>query len=133
MTFQEFKDFLKSNKTGNINLPKIDEEYKPLLQASLEYVANNVTPIDLSTDDVTAETLRWINGTQLVKRPSATVEDISRIDIDEQLTYAVAYHFLMMKTSDATEKSIFRIDRDDIMNTYTWNNFNFLQELGAVK
>jgi len=133
MTFLEFKNFVKDNKTGEIKLPDNNEDYKPTLQASLEYIANNIEPIDLLTDDVTKETLRWVNYNQLIRRPIATTTDEEKIDIDEQLTYSVAYHFLAMKTKDFTQKANFEAKRDEIINTYTWNNYKFLQSLGALK
>lgn len=132
MTLIEFKTILKLKKKGDIRIPETNEELKPLIQESLEYIAKNCIPTDLVTTDTTVDTLRWLNSAQLTRKPIATITDEEEIDIDEELTYAVIYDVLANRTADLTKASFFTSKRDEEINTYRWNNFQFLQELGLV-
>lgn len=133
MTLEEFKKQCKAKKKGDFRLPESNEEYQPLIQESLEYVAKKTIPTDLVTEDTTKETLRWINATQLIRMPKATIINEEKIDIDEQLAYAVIYDLLANKTADLTKASFYTSKRDEEINQYNWNNYKFLQQLGATK
>ena len=133
MTLADFKAFCLAKKRGDIKLPDTNEAYKPLIQESLEYIAKNTTPIDLVTDDTTVETLRWLNASQLIRKPIAPSLDTDKIDIDEQLTYAVAYDLISRRSVDMVNATRFETDRDNEISSYEWNNYKFLKEIGAIK
>lgn len=129
MTLSEFKAFLESKKNGDIKLPSTNEEYQPLLQESLEYVAKQCNPITLRTNDLTEETLRFLNLNLQIRKPIAAIVNEENIDIDEQLVYAVAYDLLSRKTRNKQDKFDWQKDRDKEINTYTMNNYKLLVEM----
>ncbi len=132
MTLAEFKIFLQSKKNGDIKIPGINEELKPLLQESLEYVAKQCSPVELRTNDLSRETLRFLKASLQVRKPIATTTDDGNIDIDEQLVYAVAYDLLSRKTRNKIDKEDYKIERDDEITTFKYNNYHLLNEMGAI-
>lgn len=132
MTLKDFKKQCESKKAGELKLPKTDEEYQPLIQESLEYVAKNTIPTDLISTDPTVETLRWLNSRQLIRMPKATTLPDEKIDIDEQLVFAVLYDLLANRTTDLNKAMFYTQKRDEEITQYQWNNYNLLQQLGAL-
>lgn len=130
MTFADFKALLEMKRKGDIKLPTSNEELKPLIQESLEYIANNSIPLELVTSDKTADILRPLSDTQFIKRPESPTNDTDEIKIDQQLIYAVAYELLANLTKDLTKSQFFTFKRDEIIGTYQWNNYEYLQEVG---
>ena len=131
MTFLEFQEFCESNKSGDIKLPQTVDEYKPLIQESLEYIAKrpDCIPIHLVTNDLTKEDLRFINISQIMRRPIAPSTNEDKIDIDEQLVYAVAYDLLSNRTKNTQDKAVKASKRDEEISNYIWNSYKVLQDI----
>ena len=132
MKLQEFKTFLNAKRRGDLKLPATNEELQPLLQESLDCVASKCDPVDLSTRDLTKETLRFITLNLQIRKPIATILNEEKIDIDEQLVYAVAYDLLSNNSNDPTNKVIYEKKRDEKIQEYVWNNYKLLKELGVI-
>lgn len=129
MTLSKFNIFLQSKKKGDIKLPDSNEKLQPSLQESLEYVAKKCKPIDLRTSDFSKETLRFISANLQIRKPIATIVNEEKIDIDEQLVYAVAYDLLANKSTELKNIARYEDKRDEEISTYEWNNYALLNEL----
>lgn len=129
MTFTEFQALCIRKKTGDIKLPAVITDYAPLIQESLEYVANKVIPFELKTTDLSKKTLRFLNASTIVRKPIAPINEADEIDIDARLVYAVAYDFLANLATEVKNINRFTAKRDETISTYLWNNFQLLKEL----
>jgi hypothetical protein len=126
----EFNIFLLSKRKGDIKLPKTNEELQPLLQESLEYVAKKCVPISLVEDAcISDEKFIMLNNEHYIRKPIAHTENDAKIDIDQQLVYAVAYDLLANKSNDSINMSRYESKRDDEIADYIWYSYKFLQEL----
>ena len=129
MTLSEFKTFCEIKTLGGKTLPKDNAGYKVLIQESLNFIATKIVPVDLTTQDLSQPTLRYLDLTTKIRKPIAPINDGDIIDIDEQLTYAVLYNFLIGYAESPLDFSNFTTIRDEIITTYTMNNYKLLKEI----
>jgi hypothetical protein len=129
MDLLQFKTLSSLKLKGDVKEPSNDTVYDILILESIENIANYIIPLDLVTEDTTVPTLRWINGTQLVRQPLSPLNNSNKLDIDEQLHNAVLYDFLAMYSNKNENIAKYLRARDGVINNYRWNNYKLLESL----
>jgi len=90
MTYDTLKAITAGLLTGDNVLPKDDLVLQGLVQYALTTVATQADSLHLMTLSTTANVLRLAQGDYLIRMPATPTEGTDLIDIDEELTFAVA-------------------------------------------
>jgi len=89
MTLTKLKAHTNAILTGDVKLPD-NTVYIPLLMQALEEIANRVDCLALITKSSDARVLRVIADGLYIRKPKEPRLDTDKIDIDEELMYAVS-------------------------------------------
>ena len=90
MTYSVFKNLTLGLLTGDNTLPDDAEVLKSLVTYALTTTAMKADSLHLMTLSTTANVLRLAQGDYLIRMPEAPDFDEDLMDIDEELTFAVA-------------------------------------------
>lgn len=90
MTYKMFRSVTTGLLTGDNVLPDDEEVLQGLVGYALTTVAMKADSLHLMTLSTTADVLRLAHGDYLIRTPLAPEFDEDLLDIDEELTYAVA-------------------------------------------
>ena len=90
MTYGTLKSITTGLLTGDNNLPTDEGVLLGLVQYALTTVATQADSLHLMTLSTTANILRIGQGDYLIRTPEAPEDDVDMLDIDEELTFAVA-------------------------------------------
>lgn len=90
MTYDTLKAITSGLLTGDNVLPKDDLVLQGLVTYALTTVAMQADSLHLMTLSTTADVLRLAQGDYLIRRPQVPVLGTDIMDIDEELTFAVA-------------------------------------------
>lgn len=100
MTYSLFKSITTGLLTGDNTLPTDATVLQGLVQYALTTVATQADSLHLMTLSTTADVLRLAQGDYLIRMPIPPVEDTDIIDIDEELTFAVARYMASYLSKD---------------------------------
>lgn len=90
MTYAMLKSITSGLLTGDNTLPKDVSTVNGLYYSALNAVAIKADSLHLMTLSTTADVLRLAQGDYLIRTPVMPIEDTDFVDIDEELTFAVA-------------------------------------------
>ena len=90
MTYKTFKSITTGLLIGDNVLPEDDEVLQGLVQYALTTVATKAESLHLMTLSTTANVLRLSQGNYLIRIPETPEWEEDLMDIDEELTFAVA-------------------------------------------
>ena len=100
MTYGTLKSLTSGLLTGDNVLPKDEAALQGLVQYALTTVAMQADSLHLMTLSTTADVLRLAQGDYLIRMPVAPVFDEDLIDIDEELTFAIARYIASFVSRD---------------------------------
>jgi hypothetical protein len=90
LTYDTFKLMTAGLLTGDNKLPDDIEVLTSLVQYALTTVAMQAESLHLMTLSTSADVLRLAHGDYLIRRPLPPEDGVDELDIDEELTFAVA-------------------------------------------
>ena len=91
MTYGNLKNLVRALLIGDNTLTKNEDEILVLLEYAYDKVANEADALKLFTTDVASNRiLRSGPGRQFVRKPAIPTDDADELDIDNELSYAVA-------------------------------------------
>lgn len=90
MTYATLKAIVEGLLINDNNLPKDATILQGLVSYALTTVAMKAESLHLMTLSTTEDILRLSQGDYLIRRPVTPDDDIDDMDIDEELTFAVA-------------------------------------------
>jgi len=91
MTYGNLKHLTRALLIGDHTLTKVDEEILVLLEYAFDKVANEADALKLfTTDDSSQQIIRQGPGRLFVRKPKLPQSDDEELDIDSELSYAVA-------------------------------------------
>ncbi len=90
MTYRALKYITEGLLTGDNKLPKEDDIMKALLGMAYNHIANKCTVLNLMTLDRKADVLRMSGGVYMIRKPEMPLDELSELDIDDDLGYAAA-------------------------------------------
>ncbi len=91
MTYGNLKNLVRALLIGDQTLTKNDEEVLVLLEYAYDKVANESDALKLFTTDVAGNRILRVGpGRQYVRKPALPTADTDELDIDNELSYAVA-------------------------------------------
>jgi len=90
MTYATIKSLVTGLLTGDNVLPSDEAVLQSLFSYALTTVATQADSLHLMTLSTTADVLRLAQGDYLIRMPVTPTLDADLIDIDEELTFAVA-------------------------------------------
>lgn len=90
MTYKMFRSVTTGLLTGDNTLPDDEEVMQGLTGYALTTVATQADSLHLMTLSTTANVLRLAHGDYLIRTPELPEFDDDLMDIDDELTYAVA-------------------------------------------
>lgn len=128
MTYETFKQLVKTRKKGDIKLPD-ESDYPLLIKESIERVCSeNVIPYKLVCFDNSKEVLKPLDGESFIRVPSYPANEDDVIDIDDGLILAVMYDLLSVLSSDIQRLQFFTEEKYKTINNYNWNSFRAYEE-----
>jgi len=127
MTFETLKFITSGLLTGDTVLPKSDDVVIGLLQYALTTVAMKADSLHLMTLSTTANVLRLGQGDYLIRMPEVPEDDVDLIDIDEELTFAVAR--IMASYISATKGGIHVDAANRIILDYNAKTYEILRQM----
>jgi hypothetical protein len=90
MTYSTLQSIITGLLTGDNVLPQVDTVLTGLVDYALTTVATKADSLHLMTLDSNADVLRLGPGDYLIRRPASPLTTIDTLDIDEELSFAVA-------------------------------------------
>ena len=130
MTYGELKSLTSGLLIGDTLLPLDSEVLKGLVQYALNTVATQADSLHLRTLNKDANILRLAQGDYFIRTPQIPNKDTDFIDIDEELTFAVARY---LASYISKEKSIFHMrEADRVIKDYNSKVYEVTNEI-AVK
>ena len=129
MTYGLFKAITTGLLTGDIVLPQNPDVLKGLMQYALTTVATQADSLHLMTLSTAADVLRLASGDYLIRVPAVPLVDEDILDIDEELTFAVARYlasYLSKEKGDIHVNAADRIIKD--YNAKTWEILDQMQK-----
>jgi hypothetical protein len=133
MTLDKLKNIIQYKLKSDVKAPTLNEDWNTIIHEAIYYISTRTIPVDLlGTDINTQEPIRFINGFVFIRVPNDTLNDTDKIDIDEQLVYAVIYYVVYLLTNDEKKKmeSINRVDREiDIYANNMQESYDGLESL----
>jgi len=132
LTYAVFKSVTTGLLTGDNVLPKDDEVLNGLVQYALITVATQADSLHLLTLDTNANILRLANSDYLIRMPVAPVASTDLLDIDEELTFAVARYvasYLSKAKGGIHVNAASRIIKD--YNAKTWETIEQMALVAA--
>jgi len=91
MTYGNLKDLVRALLIGDNTLTKNETEILVLVEYAFDRIANEADALKLFTEDVAAnQILRSGPGRQFLRKPALPVNNEDEIDVDNELSYAVA-------------------------------------------
>ena len=135
MTYGNLKNLVRSLLIGDNTLTKSEDEILVLLEYAYDKVANEADALKLFTTDVAAnQILRAGPGRQFLRKPALPTDDTDELDIDSDLSYAVAR---FMCSFVSREKMMFH-DNEAMKIIRAYNNkvttyFENLEQYGDLQ
>lgn len=136
MKWGEFKNLVKLNTIGELQLPD-DEALKLALEAVIiNDIASFVTPTRLIEQDIEkAEMLFSFPKTKnfFIRKPFAPVDDESEIDLDNELCHTAVFYVSELFLKDSLElnkKAKIRKRGDESLQNYLWNFQSYIENMG---
>ena len=127
MTYGEFKDLATGLLIGDNKLPPTPGVLSGLVKHALTTVAMQAESLHLMTLSTTADILRIAHGDYLIRKPIAPVLDTDVLDIDEELTYAVARYLASYISKDKGGIHVNAADR--IIKDYNGKTYEILDQM----
>ena len=121
MTYSLLKSITSGLLTGDNTLPTDADVMSGLVQYALTTVATQAESLHLMTLSTTVNVLRLAQGDYLIRTPVAPEDDVDEIDIDEELTFAVARYlasYLSQEKGGIHVQAATRIIKDFNAKTY---------------
>ena len=134
MTYGNLKHLVRALLIGDNTLTKNDDEVLVLLEYAFDKVANLADALKLFTEDVAANRiLRTGPGRQFVRKPALPANDDDELDIDNELTYAVARYICSFVSREKTAMHVY--EADNIIRSYNQkvaSYFEYLEQYGDL-
>ncbi len=90
MTYGRFKASLRALLRGDSEIPPDAEEMSSLVEMAYIELAGQATALKLLTADHASQVIRQGPGGTYIRMPDIPVDDIDELDIDQELTPALA-------------------------------------------
>ena len=129
MTYATLKNVTVGLLIGDNKLPNDDDVVKGLLQYALTTVAMQADSLHLMTLSTTANVLRLAQGDYLIRMPELPVLDTDLIDIDEELTFAVARYIASYVSKEKGGIHVNAADR--IIKDYNAKTYEITEQMQA--
>jgi len=127
MTYGLFKAITTGLLTGDTVLPQNPDVLKGLMQYALTTVATQADSLHLMTLSTTADILRLSSGDYLIRVPDVPLVDDDILDIDEELTFAVARYLASYISKDKGGIHVNAADRIiKDFNAKTWETLDHM-------
>ena len=129
MTFGELKTLVKVLLIGDTQLPGSDDEILSLLDMIQYRVAMEAEALSLMTkDSINNEILRKCSvNSWLIRRPLIPKDDDTNIDLDTELTYAVANY--MAGSLSKQRSAILNAEATRIINNFNTATYDILYDI----
>ena len=117
MTYGNLKSLVSALLIGDNTLTKKNDEVLVLLEYAFDKVANQADALKLFTTNIQENRiLRQGPGRMFLKRPSLPTSDDDELDIDNELTYAVARYICSFVSREKTALHV--VEADNIIRAY---------------
>ncbi len=111
---------------GEVKIPP-KEVYIPLLHQSMLEIANNTYVLGLVTKSENFRVLREIDDGSYIRMPKAPKIDTDKIDIDEELNYALSNYVASKIARKKQNKEKFEFDGMEIQSAYDFKIYRTLE------
>lgn len=128
MTYLRLKSLIKGMLVGDNVIPQEEDTVIALVETALLTTATKADSLHLMTLSTTADVLRLAQGDYLIRMPVPPTLDTDLIDIDEELTPAVARYvasYISAKKGGIHIQAAERIILD--YNAKTWEIFEQME------
>ena len=126
MTFSQLKihvaALLKSRR--EVSIPTSNDELIPLVHQNMLNIANRYKVIGLITKSENFRVLRALGDGNFIRTPKAPRNDTDKIDMDEELTMAIANHVAGDLASSQLNRNIFKKNARKIVKDYSFKIYN---------
>jgi len=127
MTYKILKSIAMGLLSGDNALPGGEDVLKGLVEYALMTVAMKAESLHLMTLSTTANVLRLSQGDYLIRVPEVPVNDDDVIDIDEELTFAVARY--LASYISAQKGGIHVSAANRIITDYNAKTYEIIQQM----
>lgn len=127
MTYGMLKNITTGLLTGDNLLTKDPDVLQGLVQYALTTVATQADSLHLMTLSTTADVLRLSRGDYLIRMPEVPVLDTDVVDIDEELTFAVARYIASYISKDKGGIHVNAADR--IIKDYNAKTYEITEQM----
>ena len=133
MLFKEFKTLVEFNtQDSQSKLPVKFSDWQLLIHQSLKRLSDTIEIEELITsnpDDTEYRDIFYIEDDEeedinfFIKEPELTIDENSKINIQESLALAIIYDISQMFIQDASMKQKFIMDKEMVISDYCWNKY----------
>lgn len=127
MTYGLFKAITTGLLTGDTVLPQNSDVLKGLMQYALTTVATQADSLHLMTLSTAADILRLASGDYLIRVPAVPLVDEDILDIDEELTFAVARYLASYLSKEKGGIHVNAADR--IIKDYNAKTYEIIDQM----
>lgn len=127
MTYGMFKSITTGLLTGDNVLPNDADVMKGMINYALTTVAMQAESLHLMTLSTTANVLRLAQGDYLIRTPELPDFDEDIVDIDEELTFAVARYVASYVSRDKGGIHVNAADR--IIKDYNAKTYEIIEQM----
>ena len=129
MTYKMLKNITSGLLIGDNKLPEDPEVLLGLVQYALTTVATQADSLHLMTLSTTANVLRLAQGDYLIRMPEVPALSEDVIDIDEELTFAVARYIASYLSREKGGIHVQAADR--IIKDYNAKTYEITEQMQA--
>lgn len=116
MTFGLLKKLTEGLLIGDNKLPKDDETIKALLSLAFNMTASKAESLHLLTLDQKDDILRTGTGDYLMRSPELPKDDMSELDIDDDLGYVAARYIASFISKEKSR--VHELAAENLINNY---------------
>lgn len=127
MTYSTLKSLTTGLLLGDNTLPTDAEVLKSLVNYALTTVATQAESLHLMTLSTTANVLRLSQGDYLIRMPELPTLDADVIDIDEELSFAVARYIASYVSREKGGIHVNAADR--IIKDYNAKTYEIIEQM----
>ncbi len=126
MDFCGFKTLLESIMSGD-NKIMDNKNLIPLVNEKLREMAIELVPSSLITADANEKFLVDITGEYFLRKPVVIINNVSLIDIDDELHLALAYNIASV-IGNSRNKDIYESRYREKTNNYRWERYRNIKD-----
>lgn len=129
MTLGQAKEHIRNilYAAGDVSIPESEDSnamFRSLVDEESLRIANRYNVLSLITKDKSFRVIRALGGGLYVRMPKASTTDIEELDIDNELSFAVANRVAARLAREDKNKRFFDREASRIIKDYSFKLYN---------